>query len=416
MGMSAPSPSLQSWKAIASYLRVSVRTAQHWERERGLPVRRHPGEKSRVSADPAELDEWRDRHETASRPFAALLFWRAYSMGASLALLLLCGHEVFQYIRQRPGPPVRFHIESGSLISRDAAGRVVWTRAVPDSAPVTAYGGERNYPRRRLWSGDLNGDGETEIVYVGRIDRGSAWEIFCLGRGGEERWREHVLPPRKPEGEDREIVLTDLTAAPRQDHSAAVFVSLCQLPNHSGRVLAFDHDGKRTAEFPLPGHAEMLNLSGGTPGNPEMLLVGGFDTTEQEALLTTVDALRMSPGARCYFPRSCINRLLSITNRVQRIECAASVCEIGVEEWFDDRPIEIVYRLNGRLESLSAWFSDSFRAMHKRLELDGRLSHTIEQGDATMAQGVRIVRLTDAGAESTGDTRTNGATAPKPTL
>ncbi len=50
---------LTSWKEIAGYLDVSVRTAQMWEAQRGLPVRRMPGPRSRVLATTEELDEWK---------------------------------------------------------------------------------------------------------------------------------------------------------------------------------------------------------------------------------------------------------------------------------------------------------------------------------------------------------------------
>jgi hypothetical protein len=50
---------LASWKQIAEFLGVTVRTAQKWERERGLPVRRAPGKRGMVSADPAELAGWK---------------------------------------------------------------------------------------------------------------------------------------------------------------------------------------------------------------------------------------------------------------------------------------------------------------------------------------------------------------------
>lgn len=39
---------LGSWKEIAHHLGVNVRTAQKWERERGLPIRRIVGARSRV--------------------------------------------------------------------------------------------------------------------------------------------------------------------------------------------------------------------------------------------------------------------------------------------------------------------------------------------------------------------------------
>lgn len=50
---------LKSWKGIASYLGVGIRTAQRWKHERGLPVRQ-PGAKRRgaVLGLPDELDQW----------------------------------------------------------------------------------------------------------------------------------------------------------------------------------------------------------------------------------------------------------------------------------------------------------------------------------------------------------------------
>ena len=57
--MSTGTRSLNSWKEIAHYLGVNVRTAQKWERERALPVRRAHGARSRVSADQTQLENWR---------------------------------------------------------------------------------------------------------------------------------------------------------------------------------------------------------------------------------------------------------------------------------------------------------------------------------------------------------------------
>jgi Tol biopolymer transport system component len=50
---------LSSWKEIASYLHVSVRTAQMWEADRGLPVKRLPGGRGVVWTNIAELEAWR---------------------------------------------------------------------------------------------------------------------------------------------------------------------------------------------------------------------------------------------------------------------------------------------------------------------------------------------------------------------
>ncbi|HVZ23327.1 MAG TPA: hypothetical protein VG871_19780, partial [Vicinamibacterales bacterium] len=55
----APPPRLDSWKAIADYLRRDVATVRRWEKSLGLPVRRVPGGPGHsVFAFTAEVDAW----------------------------------------------------------------------------------------------------------------------------------------------------------------------------------------------------------------------------------------------------------------------------------------------------------------------------------------------------------------------
>ena len=61
-----PALVLRSWKEIAVYVGSGVRTAQRWEHELGLPVRRQ-GDRPRTSvmAFPEELETWLHRAPTA---------------------------------------------------------------------------------------------------------------------------------------------------------------------------------------------------------------------------------------------------------------------------------------------------------------------------------------------------------------
>ena len=56
------SDKLSSWKEIANYLDVEIRTCQRWEQEAGLPVHRYTDTpRSRVFTTKKELDKWLDR-------------------------------------------------------------------------------------------------------------------------------------------------------------------------------------------------------------------------------------------------------------------------------------------------------------------------------------------------------------------
>lgn len=50
---------LNGWKEIGGYVGRDIRTVERWEKHRGLPVRRVPGEgRATVYALTSELDEW----------------------------------------------------------------------------------------------------------------------------------------------------------------------------------------------------------------------------------------------------------------------------------------------------------------------------------------------------------------------
>jgi hypothetical protein len=53
---------LEGWKTVAKHLGVSLRTAQYWHEQSGLPVRKGPGNRGRVSASATDLDDWKARN------------------------------------------------------------------------------------------------------------------------------------------------------------------------------------------------------------------------------------------------------------------------------------------------------------------------------------------------------------------
>lgn len=90
---------LESWKAIASYLHRDVRTVQRWERKEGLPVRRHVHKKqATVYAYPEEIDHWRaSRAEDDPVPAPS----RKYLvLGAVILVALLALLGIFTLIRE----------------------------------------------------------------------------------------------------------------------------------------------------------------------------------------------------------------------------------------------------------------------------------------------------------------------------
>lgn len=383
---------LHSWKEIASFLGVSVRTAQYWEREKGLPVRRLPGERARVFATTEDMQDWRVRAGTSARPFEAVIFWRAYSLAASLALALVAGHNLIEYVGDRSGPPVEFKSESTSLTALDATGRRIWSKGFPESAERETRVGDRAYPRRKLWYGDLNNDGRTEVIYIVVPAEGSKVprNLFCLSQDGSELWRHNLAPVGGSAGSDTDVVVTDLEVLPGSPDSPTIFVSLCAWPNHRGRLVALDGRGQVVKHLYSTGHLEVLRVLDVDGDGRAELLAGGFDSAKREAMLIVVDSRTIKREATILFPRSCLNRLLGEHNLVRQLGGNGDSVEVQLEEWFEDQPVGITVRLDRKLSRQGTWFSDSFRRLHRLLELDGKLNHGMEKDTETARETGRL--------------------------
>jgi len=97
---------LQSWKEIAAYLERDERTARRWEKEEGLPVRRHCEDKrSSVYAYPGELDAWRLARgpKSSRRP---VLRWSVPAVLGFLVVILGAWFIKYSPIFNPPNPLV----------------------------------------------------------------------------------------------------------------------------------------------------------------------------------------------------------------------------------------------------------------------------------------------------------------------
>ena len=107
---------LTSWKEIAAYLGVSVKTAQLWERDRAMPVRRLPGGRGRVWADAAELDAWKNQQPAV--PTARRWAW-PWALAA--AMVLVVPALGLLWLRPASAPPDSITAEQDGFTIFDAA-------------------------------------------------------------------------------------------------------------------------------------------------------------------------------------------------------------------------------------------------------------------------------------------------------
>ena len=192
---------LRGWKQIAGYLAVTVRTAQLWEKQRGLPVYRHPGPRGSVYAYGPELARWRQGHLTpvkTARARARLYRWGAAVVAAAIVLTV----ALVVYRNLFGGPEVA-HLNAVPLTSdpgREYGAnlsprrmRVVFLMAAGSDGPVDVV--EQNLAGgvRRLVAANVFGECRPryspngESIAFARMEDGELHLVISAAGSGEER-------------------------------------------------------------------------------------------------------------------------------------------------------------------------------------------------------------------------------------
>lgn len=225
-----PDGRLDSWKAIASHLKRSVRTVQQWEKDEGLPVRRQWHQRrGTVYAYTSEIDTWWAtrraglEHETVSTPRIEdgrlRWFWRRFGWVAVPVAVLALAFAVIAVARHArstsesaasvglvvaSGPPLR---TPGSLaISPDGATLYVSDWGAQAIFVVPASGGRPRLLASRATTGfaglesarfmAISPDGET--LYVAGWSSASVFSVSTST--GQTRVLASGPPLRRPHG------------------------------------------------------------------------------------------------------------------------------------------------------------------------------------------------------------------------
>jgi hypothetical protein len=398
---------LISWKEIAEYLRVTVRAAQKWERERGLPVRRLPGKRSMVSASRDELNSWRKLPDRPGDTARRARHWRGLYLvilGVSLFAAAAC---LFFAIRR--SAPVAFRVDQGSLVVLDEHGHELWQRVFDDPLLTEAYATDAYYGHRRFWVGDLDGDGHKEVLFVVRTLH-EAWGadyLACFSDRGVERWR--FVPGRKissaSETFANRYVVRDFAVAPLGHGGAPeILVTSSQIPYYPDQVALLSSAGKILGEYWHSGNLEYLVVSG------RDIYLGGISNGYRAATLVVLDAdhisgvsteedaahqlLGFAPAhekARILFAKSCISRKFEPYNRVTNLVVDRNAVTVLVSERPPPTPATVWYHFTPDLKLSHFEFTDLFRAYHAELRARHELDHDLTPGEEARLQAIRVL-------------------------
>ncbi len=261
---------LESWKEIADYLGISVRTAHRWEEGNSMPLHRSPS--GRVYATSAELNRWR---ESARRRR-----WRQGLLASAslLALAAIATAALVSWRAPRESAPAAVDVQGERVTVTDSAGRTCWTTTIPKWVPPPDSGWEVSVPARTLVD-DLDGDGAREVlVNVAQDDPDAESQgVLCFSSDGRRRWA--FVPGRAFEDAGGSYSLhynAHILKPVRIDGRPFLLVAATHRLWHPCQVALLDVDtGHVVEEFWHPGaitHALLTDLD--RDGRDDLVLAG----------------------------------------------------------------------------------------------------------------------------------------------
>ncbi len=306
-----PNALLSSWKEVAAYLDVTVRTAQKWERYRGLPVQRLSGNRSRVYAHTDQIDRWLDSLDSLPPPetlrelFERFLMLAAHSTRAQLfclvgVLMLSTAGWGLYTLLYRPGPPARYRVHGRTLVVLDADERETWRYTLDGDAAEVGKSAIWSIP---VWYGDLDGDGSTEMlfVHVRPSDDKRSHQLLCFSAAGHLRWsyslarsvrtrNEKFAPPFGIEA------FRVLRLGPGK--GLAVAVTGAHALYYPFQLALLSPRGQLLREYWHSGHIQRTLVVEAPGGGRDLLYLGGVSNAYSRATLVVLDPLEMGGASQ----------------------------------------------------------------------------------------------------------------------
>ena len=395
---------LQSWKEIATFLGVTVRSVQRWE-SGGLPVyRQGDGRKARVFAYPDELKQWLEtgglrKQEPVSEPVAAppespppryriprKAWWAAAGAAVALAAAVLWRSGVFAPV------PAHWTMDGSTLRVLDAAERLCWEKTLPPFGP--AFDAR---VRDKVVIADIDGDGRVEVL-LSYVPAGSqqTGRLMCFDHRGRLRWERRFGAARSFGARQFDANYIGVFVKPVR---AAGRRLLLTIANHhiwypAQAALLDPASGKVVEEYWHPGaiyHCVIHDIDG--DGQPEAVLGGTNNPGEglghpgvAVLKIPFSKAPRRAPAAVDPFPPvtgggELAYALLPLADFRRAQGYLGIVITMSVDSSrriLVETPGFVVYYLGPHLDVLDYRFSGEFEPLHDMAFHQGILDHKLD--------------------------------------
>lgn len=299
-----------------------------------------------------------------------------------------------------PPVPIAGRIDGTVLTIMDAKGKELWRKGFLEGLWKDYY---EPGLATRMWFGDLDGDGHTEVLFLYHPSispTSHSTTLICYSDRGEERWR--WTPGRSlPEISGSPSVFQTSTfgiTKPGQDRRRRIVLTSFHFPYYPDQIAVVGSDGKLQSEYWHSGHLYFMTLADLDGDGREEIIATGTSNGYREATLIALDLDRVSGAsteaarpevqihgmgvakerARLLFPRSDLNREENTYNTAMGITNGQNGIQLPVDECALPRDCDIYYQFDKRFNLLSVSASDAFRNAHAEFYLKARNGHIFD--------------------------------------
>jgi hypothetical protein len=389
---------LTSWKEIATHLQVSTKTAQRYETERGLPVRRVG---TRVTIGISELEEWKATQTRGGGWHSDVrLLQRGIIVLVAVLAIFVAGAAIYWY-RQLPGVPVSAVSEGSLLYIKDAAGKTVWTHTF--DLPIGRFDA---HSKTEFHLHDLESDGSVEAVGVWKHSRrdSEGWAVQCFEADGRLRWslkmedRVRTLGGQElgPPFVVRDMLVFDSPELDRTKWTAVLFVHVADVP---ATLVIVDHKGRRRGQYWHVGHLNALELFDADGDGTRELVAGGVRHGIEQAVLVAFEAGRVGgtntmPDGHArtildkgpstekrtgYFARSEVSKLSNLFNYVSDLAIVNGRLSAQVFEKLEAPEAYLRYEFEPGLKPTGITLAVAFLAVHRTQDMRNRFDENFPE-------------------------------------
>lgn len=403
---------LITWKEIASYLNIDIRTCCRWEDHMGMPVHRlSKSKKSRVFAYKHELEEWLNNEFGKSipkrKPFVRLAQRRVLIIIGAISIFIVfsLSYKAITIIN-KPNFPADFKIQGSFLIVLDEHGKELWRYDTGNDGLLDNESYKKQSQKKRNNEGsrdlpylmikDINGDNAPEVLFsIQTQTEFGEGDLLCFNPKGDRMWSietgRELKFGQKVYSANYRIHGFDVYDLDNDD-KLEIIVIADHLPDFPTQLIILNPEGEKSGEYWNSGRLVDFTLVDLDSDKKPELVVSGTNNEYSKPCLIVLDTNEVEGSSpqftsfyKCEELEAGKERYYVLFPKVDLGYFDALMESISIIDILENKRLYavagisgIIYELDFKLKLKDIRLSHGFQIKLKKANADGKLMNEFD--------------------------------------